>query len=154
MGAPFNDIGINPPVSDRRRSVGCVATGAGITYGAVVKRDSGTTNFRDTKIAAGANDSLIVGVCQDQGDPNNSGQFAVGDEFGAAIDGDVEILIDTVLVHKGKYGCTSATNGTVKEDTGTGDVVCQFMQDYDNSAGTGPVLVSARMALANRKAEP
>jgi hypothetical protein len=148
MGAPANDIGINPPRTDRRESISGVATGAGITYGCVVCFDSGTTNNRDVKLPAGANALLCAGVVQDQGDPNASGAFAVGDEFGICNDGIVEVLVDAgVQVHKGKKACTSATAGTVKEDTGTGNIVGQFMQDYDNTLGAAPVLVSMKVLI-------
>lgn len=143
MGAPIADIGINPVTSDRRRTHGSVATVTGIKYGMVVIGDTGTTNHRDVKLPAGANATLTRGVVQDQGDPNNSAQFAIGDEFGVCVDGDVEVLLDTgAVATKDTGACTSGTAGTVKNDTGTGDLVGVFNQTYDNSGGAAPVLVS------------
>lgn len=149
MGAPFNDIGINPPVSDRRGFDGCVATGAGIKYGMVVIKDTASTNFRDSKLPAGAAADNVRGVVSDQGDPNNSGAFAVGDEFACCTDGEAEVLLDAgESCVADTEAITGATPGTVQPWTNETDVdvVGRFKQTYDNSAGSVPVLVSIKVA--------
>lgn len=154
MPAPFNDFGINPPRSDRRVVPGMVATVTGITYGMVVIYDTGTTNFRDVKLPAGAGSISVAGVVADQGDPNNSGQFAVGDEFGACVDGIVEVLLDAgQTATKGAYAITGATAGTVKpiaSESAPYSIVGQFMQTA--TAGSSPMLVSLRVGLHHRQA--
>ena len=150
MPAPFNDIRLNPFRSDRRQFSGCVATATGIKYGMVVIGDTATTNARDVRLPAGANATLTRGVVSDHGDPNAAGalvdSFAVGDEFACCVGGDVEVLLDAgATATKDTAACTAATVGTVKNDTGTGDVVGYFNMTYDNSAGALPVLVSMRM---------
>jgi hypothetical protein len=154
MSAPFNDIGINPPVSDRRRTEGCVATVATITYGMVVIGDTGTTNFRDVKLPAGAGGTGVRGIVADQGDPNNLGKFATGDEFGVCIDGSAEVLLDAgQIATKDAPAITGATPGTVKPvaaESAPYDVVGYFDQTYDNSAGSAPVLVSLRVSPQRR----
>jgi hypothetical protein len=146
MGAPFNDIGINPFTSDRRGFLGAVATVATIKYGMVVIGDTGTTNARDVKLPAGANATLTRGIVADHGDPNNAGLFAVGDEFSVCYDGVGEALLDAgATATKDTAACTSATAGTLKNDTGTGDVVGIWAQTYDNSGGAAAVLVAIRI---------
>lgn len=145
MGAPFADILINPPRSDRRLTEGSVATVTGITYGMVVIGDTGTTNFRDVKLPSGAGNSGVRGVVQDHGDPNNSGQFSVGDEFGVCIDGLTEVLLDVgQTCVKDAPLITGATPGTVKPVGGEAapyDFVGYAAESYTNS-GSSPVLIS------------
>ena len=154
MPAPLADILINPPRSDRRVVPGMVATVTGITYGMVVIYDTGTTNFRDVKLPAGAGSISVAGVVADQGDPNNSGQFAVGDEFGVCVDGIVEVLLDAgQSCTKGGYAITGATAGTVKTVAGESapySIVGQFMETL--TAGSSPTLVSVRVGLHHRVA--
>lgn len=151
MAAPFNDIGINPFTSDRRGFSGGVATVGTIKYGMVVIGDTGTTNARDVKLPAGANATLCRGVVADQGDPNNGGAFAVGDEFSICREGIVEVLLDAgATATKDTGACTSATPGTVKNDTGTGTLLGTFAQTYDNSGGANPVLVSLNVNISTR----
>ncbi len=82
---------------------------------------------------------------QDHGDPNNSGQFAVGDEFGACIDGLVEVLLDAGQTSvKDAPLITGATAGTVKPIGGEAapyDIVGYAAESYTNSGGS-PVLIS------------
>lgn len=154
MGAPFNDIGINPFTSDRRLFEGGVATVTGIKYGMVVKGDTSTNNARDVKLPSGAGDDGCRGVVSDQGDPNNSDAFAVGDEFGICVGGIVEVLLDAGQVAtKDAPAITGATVGTVKpiaSESPPYDVVGYFAQTYDNSAGSAPVLVSMNVAIQRR----
>ena len=154
MGAPFNDIGLNPFISDRRLFEGCVATVTGITYGMVVCGTTSTTNARDVQLPSGANAIRIRGVVSDQGDPNNAtvpGGFASGDEFGACVGGLVEVLLDAgATATKDLPACTATTLGCVKNDTGTGWIVGYFAQTLDNSAGSLPVLVSMRVDISAR----
>lgn len=154
MGAPFSDIGINPPRSNRVRNKGGVATVVGITYGMVVISDTGTTNFRDCKLPAGAGGQGVYGVVQDQGDPNNGGAFAIGDEFGVCDDGYSEVLLDAgQTATKGQPFITGATPGTVKPIGGEAapyDIVGFFEQTL--TAGASPTLVSGRLNIHRRQA--
>lgn len=152
--ALFPDIGINPPRSDRRVLSGMNPTGTGITYAMVVIYDTGTTNFRDVKLPTGAGNAGVAGVVSDQGDPNNNGQFAVGDDMGVCVDGIVEVLLDAgQTATKGGYAITGATAGTVKPIAGESapySIVGQFMQTL--TAGASPTLVTLRMGLHHRQA--
>lgn len=154
MSAPINDIGINPVRSDRRLFEGCVATVTGITYGMVVIGDTGTTNFRDVKLPSGAGGTGVRGVVSDQGDPNNSNQFAVGDEFGCCVSGLVEVLLDAgQIATKDAPAITGSTAGTVKpiaSESRPYDIVGTFAQTYDNSGGGSPVLVALKVDVYRR----
>jgi hypothetical protein len=154
MSAPLNDIGLNPFRSDRRLFEGGVATGSGIKYGMVVIGDTGTTNARDVKLPTGAGNTGVRGVVSDQGDPNSSDGFAVGDEFGICVEGVVEVLLDAgESCVKDAPAITGTTAGTVKpiaSESAPYDVVGQFAQTYNNSSGLTPVLVSMKMGLYRR----
>lgn len=155
MGAPFADILINPPRSDRRLILGSVATVGGITYGMVVIGDTGTTNYRDVKLPSGAGNVGVRGVVADHGDPNNSGQFASGDEFGVCADGLVEVLLDAgQSCVKDAPLITGATVGTVKPiaaEVAPYDIVGYAAESYTNSGGS-PVLVSMLCKPQRRQA--
>ena len=159
MPAPFNDIAIaNPPRIDRRGFASCVATATGIRYGMVVVGDDavGNANHRDVELPAGAGATRVRGVVSDQGNPNAtpSGNFAVGAEFGCCIEGDVEVLLDAGQIATTDQPCiTGTTVGTVKPvaaEAAPYDVVGRFAQDYDNSGGGSPVLVSIHMGIYRR----
>ncbi len=154
MAAPLNDIGLNPFRSDRRQFQGCVAAVTGIKYGmVVVAHTSADTNARGVALPAGKGDTGVRGVVSDQGDPNASGAFAVGDEFGCCTDGVVEVLLDAgESAVKDAPAITGTTVGTVAAFTGSApyDLVGTFAQTYDNSAGTAPVLVSLKVAIYRR----
>lgn len=151
----YADILINPPRSDRRTFQGCNPTVTGITYGMVVIGDTSTTNFRDVKLPAGAGSISVRGVVADHGDPNSSGQFAVGDDMGVCTDGIVEVLLDTgQTCVKDAPAVTGATPGTVKPvgaESAPYDFVGYFAESYTNSAGT-PVLVSLLCRPSRRQA--
>lgn len=154
MPAPFNDIGINPPRSDRRLSAGCVATVATITYGMVVIGDTATNNFRDVKLPAGAGAVGVRGVVQDRGDPNNAGLFPIGEEFGACVDGFVEVLLDAgQSAVKDAPLITGATPGTVKPiaaESAPYDIVGYAEQTI--TAGASPTLISMLCKPQRRQA--
>lgn len=154
MPSPFNDIGINPPRSDRRLSAGSVSTVATITYGMVVIGDTGTTNFRDVKLPAGAGAVGVRGVVQDHGDPNNSGLFATGEEFGVCVEGFCEVLLDAgAAAVKDAPLITGATPGTVKPIGGESapyDIVGYAAQTF--TAGSSPTLISAYIKPQRRQA--
>jgi hypothetical protein len=154
MAAPFNDILINPPRSDRRIIPGFVTTETGPTYGMCMMYDTGTTNFRDVKRTTGAGVASVAGVVADHGDPNNSGQFSTGDDMGLCVDGIVEVLLDGgQTATKGAYAISGATAGTVKPIGGESapySIVGQFMETL--TAGASPTLVSLRMGLHHRQA--
>jgi hypothetical protein len=153
---PAADIGINPPLSDRREFAPCVANVTGITYAMVVKGDTSTTNFRDVCLPSGAGDVGVRGVVSDQGDPNNSGQFDQYAEFGCCKAGYVEVLLDAgQSCVKDAPAITGATAGTVKpiaSESAPYDIVGVFGQTYDNSAGSSPVLVSLFVNIVRRVA--
>lgn len=153
MTAPFNDVGINPFTSDRRLFEGCVSTVATIKYGMVVIGDTATTNARDVKLPAGAAANNVRGVVSDQGDPNNGGAFATGEEFGCCVGGLVEALLDAgEICVKDTPAITGATPGTVQAWTAEAnvDIVGRFAQSYDNSAGLVPVLVSLNVDVSRK----
>lgn len=156
MAAPAADIAINPPRSDRRQTAGSVSTVATITYGMVVIGDTGTSNFRDVKLPSGAGATGVRGVVSDHGDPNNSGLFATGDEFGVCVEGFAEVLLDAgQTATKDAPAITGATAGTVKpiaSESAPYDIVGYFAQTYDNSSGSSTVLVSIRVAPQRRQA--
>lgn len=154
--APPADIGINPPLSDRREFAPCVANVTGITYGMVVKGDTSTTNFRDVCLPSGAGDVGVRGVVSDQGDPNDSAQFDQYAEFGACKSGYVEVLLDAgQSCVKDAPAITGSTVGTVKpiaSESAPYDIVGQFAQTYNNSAGSLPVLVGLYVNISRRVA--
>ena len=146
MPAPFNDIRLNPFRSDRRMFSGCVATATGIKYGMVVIGDTATTNARDVKLPTAAGSVGVRGVVSDQGDPNASDAFAVGDEFACCIDGTVEVLLASgQIATKDAPAITAAAGGAVKPlgaEAKPFDVVGTFAETRDNSGGATAVLVS------------
>jgi hypothetical protein len=145
------DIGINPFTSDKRGFIGCVANATGIKYGMVVIGDTGSTDARTVKLPAGANSAGTRGVCTDHGDPNSGDDFAVGDEFSCCYDGIVEVLLDNgATATKDGAACTSGTAGTVKDDTGTGDIVGYFADKTKTNSTGAPILVSMRVARVPR----
>lgn len=154
MSAPLNDIGLNPFRSDRRQFEGCVATVTGVKYGMVVVADTGTTNARDVKLPTSAGATGVRGVVSDQGDPNSSDGFAVGDEFGCCVDGIVEVLLDAgEACVKDEPAICGATDGTVKPlaaESAPYDIVGTFAQTYSNAAGATPVLVSMKVSVYRR----
>jgi hypothetical protein len=154
MAAPLDDIGINPARSNRTLVVGCVAGGTGIKYGYVVKgKTSGNTNFRDVILASGKGDTGLRGVVCDQGDPNDSGKFASGEEFGVCTEGYAEVWLDAgESAVKDAPAISGTTDGTVAAVAGSApyDIVGTFAQTYDNSLGATPVLISIKVGVYRR----
>lgn len=155
MPAPLADIAIqNPFTSDRRRFLGCVSTVAGIKYGMVVKGDTASTNARDVNLPTAAGSTGVRGVVSDQGDPNASDAFAVGDEFAACVDGVVEVLLAAgQIATKDAPAITAASGGAVKPvaaEAAPYDIVGTFAETYDNSGGASAVLVSLNVSPYRR----
>jgi hypothetical protein len=150
------DIGLNPFRSDRRLFAGCVAATTGISYGCVVKGKTtgGDVNARDVILPTGAGETGLRGVVSDQGDPNNNGEFASGAEFGCCTEGYAEVLLaagETAV--KDAPAISSADDGHVKpiaSESAPYDIIGTFAQDYDNSGGSGPVLVSLKVGVYRR----
>lgn len=156
MSEPITtDIGLNPFRSDRRLFEGCVAATTGIKYGMVVAAHTAgpDTNARTVQLPATKGATGVRGVVSDQGNPNLSGQFDVGDEFGCCVDGFVEVLLDAgEIATKDAPAITGTTPGTVAAVAGAApyDICGTFAQTYDNSAGANPVLVSMKVSIYRR----
>jgi len=87
------DIGLNPPKAGNLHSRTGVMQDALASFGAVVVTSAdGTHADMQTTTSAGA--TGVMGVVTSQGDPNNSGLFAVGDEVSVRDLGDVEIQVE------------------------------------------------------------
>lgn len=85
------DINLTPPFCRPGKSqAGIVATGT-VKYGYVLV-DGATAAHADVKPCTSAGETKLVGVCTSQGDPNNSGAFATGDQVDVAYDGDAEVM--------------------------------------------------------------
>src|SRR5262245_11660682 len=129
------DINLNPFKSDRRQFMGGRATVTGIKYGCLVAGDTGSDDAEDVVLPSGSGAAGCRGVVSDQGDPNNSGAFAVGDTFGVCTDGYVEVLLAAgQQATKDGAAISAGTDGTVQDITGTPDeIVGYFAQTFDNS---------------------
>jgi hypothetical protein len=144
MAAPANDIGTNPFTSDRRLFLGAYSTVSGVKYGAVVIYDTGDNNSRSVKLPTAAGATGVLGIVAEQGDPNSSGAFAVGDEFAVCVEGVAECLLSaSAVATKGGLAITDSANGTIKPwvaESKPYDVVGVFAQT--KTAGAAPELVS------------
>ena len=113
MAAPIAYIAspLNPVSSDRRVIESAVPTVTGVKYGVVVIGDTGTNNFRDVKLPTADGPTGVRGVVTDQGDPNNSGAFAVGDELGVCMSGVAEALLKAGATATKDEPCIAANGG-------------------------------------------
>lgn len=103
------DIGLMPPYSRPTAWSTKTMTVATGKYGYILK-DAGTGNHDETIITTATNAVNVWGVIGSQGDPNNSGLFAVGDQVTCIEDGYAEVMfvIGTVITE----GDTIVPSGT------------------------------------------
>jgi hypothetical protein len=141
------DVGLNPPKAGIVHARTGIMTDALAKFGSVVI-SAATGNHADVVTTTGAGSAIVLGVVQSQGDPNNSGLFAVGDEATVVDIGDVQILVlGGVTYAVGDQLITSATAGVAKKlaaETGA-MVIATSLQAV--TTGTNPQLISARMTL-------
>lgn len=152
MAAPIADIAspLNPVSSDRRVIESAVPTVTGVKYGVVVIGDTGTNNFRDVKLPTADGPTGVRGVVTDQGDPNNSGAFAVGDELGVCMSGVAEALLKAGATATKDEPCIAANGGFVIPVAGSApyDIVGTFRQT--KTAGANAELVSINVTPYRR----
>lgn len=142
------DIGLNPPVASKVHSRTGVMADALAKFGSCLIA-SGTTEHALMITTTTAGDSQVMGVVTSQGDPNNSGLFAAGDEASVQDIGDVQILVlGSATYARGDKLITSTTAGVAKKlasETGSMTIIATVLQDV--TTGTNPQLISARLCL-------
>lgn len=145
-----NDIGLRPP----KRGIVHTRTGrmkdALATFGSVLVF-SGSNSHADMATTTSAGATKVAGIVVQQGDPNNSGLFAVDDEASVQDIGDCQILVlGSTAYARGDLLITSTTAGVCKKlaaETGA-DIVAEVLQDV--TTGTNPQLISGRLMLYRR----
>ena len=147
------DVGLNPPVRGNIHSRTGQAGTTGMKFGMVVV-SAQTANHAEMVLTTTAGDPLTLGVITTQGDPNNSGAFALGDEFSVRDAGDVQVLVDaTTALNVGDILIASTTAGQAKKlASETGTTLCilgRSMQKITVGAAAG--LVSCRLELSQIK---
>ncbi len=146
------DIGLNPPKAGNVHSRTGVMQDALAKFGSVVIK-SGTTSHCDMATTATASTVGVMGVVTSQGDPNNSGLFAVGDEVSVRDLGDVEILVlGSTAYARGDKLITSTTAGVAKKlesETGAMDIIGEVLQEV--TTGTLPQRISCRLSISYAK---
>jgi len=146
------DIGLNPPKR------GIVHARTGVMKDALAKFGSvlvfsGTAGHADMATTTAAGATAVAGVVVSQGDPNNSGLFAIGDEASVQDLGDCQALVlGSVTYARGDKLITSTTAGVLAKlgsETGNMTVVATVLQDV--TTGTNPQLISIRLILSHAK---
>jgi hypothetical protein len=106
-------IGLMPPYSRPEDFVTKTMTVATGKYGMLIK-GAGTGNHDEAVITTTAGEQMI-GVIQSQGDPNNSGLFAVGDQPSVAQGGFCEVLFEAgEVITQGDVIIASGSDGYAK----------------------------------------
>ena len=114
-------------------------------FGSIVV-NSGSSRASDAATTASAGATGIIGVVQSQGDPNNSGLFAINDEVSVRDLGDAQVLVlGGVTYARGDLIITSTTAGVGKHRAAetTCDVLGFCLQDI--TTGTNSQLISVRL---------
>lgn len=145
------DIGLNPPKHGNLHSRTGVMTDALASYGALVSY-AATGNHADMVTSTTAGDPLTAGVVTNQGDPNNSGLFAVGDEVSVRDLGDAQVQVVAAAYTVGQRIIQSGTAGLGKgyaAETGDLCVVGECLQAI--TIGTNGGLVSVRLLMQRVK---
>lgn len=144
------DIGLNPPSSSIIHARTGKMTDALAKFGSVVVQ-AATGNHADVVTTTSAGATGVMGVVQSQGDPNNNGLFAIGDEASVVDLGDVKILVLGGTTYAiGDPLITSTTAGVAKKlaaETGA-DIIATSLQAV--TTGANPQLISARMIISRR----
>ncbi len=142
------DIGLNPPKAGNLHSRTGRMQDALAKFGSPVVK-SGTTSHCDMATVASAGAAGVLGVVTSQGDPNNSGLFAIDDDVSVRDLGDVEILVlGGVSYARGDRLITSATAGVAKKlasETGLMSIIAEVIQPV--TTGTNPQRISAKLVL-------
>jgi hypothetical protein len=146
------DIGLNPP----KRGIVHARTGvmkdANAKFGSVVVA-SGSSGHADMATTTSAGATGVEGVVCSQGDPNNSGLFASGEEVSVQDLGDCQILVlGSTAYARGDKLITSTTAGVAKKlasETGNMTIIGEVLQDV--TTGTNPQLISCRLLLSYAK---
>lgn len=133
------DIGLNPPKAGNLHSRPGVMQDALAKFGSLLVK-SGTTSHCDMATTASAGAAGGMGVCTSQGDPNNSGLFAVGDEVSVRDLGDAEVLVLAAgaTYARGDRIITSTTAGVGKKlasETGLMTIFGEVLQEVVTGAG-------------------
>lgn len=146
------DIGLNPPKKGNVHSRTGVMIDALAKFGSVLVY-SGTSGHADMATTTSAAAATVAGVVTSQGDPNNSGLFAIGDEVSVRDLGDVEILVlGSVTYARGDKLITTTTAGVAGKlgsTTGAMDIIGEVLQDV--TTGTNPQLISCRLNIQHAK---
>lgn len=149
MSAPA-DIGLNPPRSTKVLSRSGIMADALAQFGSVLV-SAATTNSAEMQTTTSAGATNVTGVVGSQGDPNNSGLFAIGDEATVVELGDHPVLVlggTTLAV--GDALITSTTAGVCKKLAGeTGACIVGYSLQAITT-GSASQLVSCRLALQVR----
>lgn len=144
-----NDAGLNPPVRGNTRFLEGTAGGTGIKFGSVVQFDSGNDDHDSMVATAATGATGIMGVVTSQGDPNNSGLFATGDNFSVQTQDFAQVLVlGSASYDKTDMLIASATKGVAKKresETGLMDVIGYPVQKV--TTGTASQLISVRLNL-------
>lgn len=125
------DIGLNPPRASNIASRTCTMADALAKFGSVVVW-SGSSSHADVATTTSAGATSVAGVVVDQGDPNNSGLHASGDDVTVRYLGDVEINVVAGTYARGDKLITSTTAGAAKKlvgETGNMTIIGECLQD-------------------------
>lgn len=140
-------IGLMPSRSNPADFDTVTLTVATAKYGSVLTK-VGETTHDGAHITTTAGEQPS-GVCNSQGDPNNSGLFAIGAVVSMARGGDAEVLFDagTVLTVGAKI-IASGTDGTAKVlEAETDPYWLLGTSNEDRTIGASPGLASVRLSI-------
>ncbi|MEO9194592.1 MAG: hypothetical protein ABI445_13110 [Polyangia bacterium] len=140
-------VNINAPRASKLHSRTGIMLDALAQFGAVVV-SSGALGHANMATTTTAGDPLVAGVVTSQGDPNNSGLFAIGDEVSVTDLGDVLVLVagGTTLA-RGDRLIAAATPGLAKKLAAETNVCVLGESLQDVTTGALPQLVSCRLQL-------
>lgn len=148
------DIGLNPPKAGNVHSRTGIMNDALAQFGSIVVSYS-NINHADMATSTTAGDPTVMGVVTSQGDPNNSGLFAVGDQASVRDLGDTAVLVlgAGAAYARGDRIIQSTTAGVGKKLAGeTGDLcmVGEVLQDCTTGAAASQ-LISVRVNVQRIK---
>lgn len=141
------DIGLNPPKAGNVHSRTGVMTDALASFGAVLV-SAANGNHADMVTTTSAGATGVMGVVTSQGDPNNNGLFAVGDDASVRDLGDAEVQVVAGTYAVGDPLITSTVAGCAKKraaETGA-DVLGYSLQAITTSANGQRI--SARILIS------
>jgi hypothetical protein len=142
------DIGLNPPKATNIHSRTGVMQDALAQFGSILVQ-AGTGNHADMQTTTTAGATGVMGVVTSQGDPNNSGLFAVGDQASVRDLGDAEVLVVAGTYAVGDPIITSTTAGAGKKLAAeSGADVLGYSLQAITLAATGRI--SVRLQITRR----